>query len=156
MKYYSVVFVIIGNTVEKPRPHVVSAAVLITDGSQILINHVTMNTYWDLPKGLIDGGESSRNAAVRELFEETGLRINANALIDCGVHCYKPHKNVHVWKYMTTNMPDPTKLKCTSVFHKYGKPLPEVDDHDVIDINDISYYMLPVMVNIIKKCMKLG
>lgn len=34
------------------------------------------NGYWDLPKGKIEKGESKEEAAMRELFEETGLSAN--------------------------------------------------------------------------------
>jgi 8-oxo-dGTP pyrophosphatase MutT (NUDIX family) len=30
---------------------------------------------WVLPKGLVDAGETTRETAVREVFEETGLRV---------------------------------------------------------------------------------
>ena len=46
----------------------------IQNGSTIeyLLLHYP-NGYWDLPKGKIEKGESKEEAALRELYEETGL-----------------------------------------------------------------------------------
>ena len=43
---------------------------------------------WELPAGLIDGGESPRAAAARELMEETGLRVAETDLRELGGYTY--------------------------------------------------------------------
>jgi len=43
---------------------------------------------WDLPKGKLDLGESSRNAAVREIEEETGVKAEIKGKICTTWHTY--------------------------------------------------------------------
>lgn len=43
----------------------------IGDRQYLLLDH---GSHWDFPKGGIEIGESDRDAALRELFEETGIR----------------------------------------------------------------------------------
>jgi ADP-ribose pyrophosphatase YjhB (NUDIX family) len=43
---------------------------------------------WDLPKGKLDGGESSREGAAREVEEETGVRVRVGERICTTWHNY--------------------------------------------------------------------
>lgn len=48
------------------------------------------NGKWDLPKGKIEKGENSRVAAVREVQEECGIRIDSSRDKVCNTyHIYK-------------------------------------------------------------------
>ena len=44
------------------------------DGALLLVQH-TYRERWGVPGGLLEKGEDPREAAVREVFEETGLRV---------------------------------------------------------------------------------
>ena len=44
------------------------------DGPEALVVHRRRQDDWSLPKGHLDPGESARDAAVREVAEETGVR----------------------------------------------------------------------------------
>ncbi|SFN34913.1 CoA pyrophosphatase [Variovorax sp. OV329] len=55
-----------------------SAAMLLTRRSQRLRNHPGQ---WALPGGSIDGSESPEEAALRELHEEVGLRLEQSAVL---------------------------------------------------------------------------
>jgi ADP-ribose pyrophosphatase YjhB (NUDIX family) len=44
------------------------------DGAMLFVRH-TYRERWGVPGGLLEKGEEPREAAVREVFEETGLRV---------------------------------------------------------------------------------
>ena len=53
-----------------------SATVAIEDPSgQLLIVKATYKSYWTMPGGVIDAGESPKQAALREVKEEVGLSL---------------------------------------------------------------------------------
>lgn len=63
----------------------VAAVVFVTDGERVLLVQRAVNPQrgkWSLPAGYIDYGEDPREAAVREVEEETGLRVSISRLID--------------------------------------------------------------------------
>ena len=37
---------------------------------------------WTLPAGFVDAGEDPKQAAIRECYEETGLRVHVTTLVD--------------------------------------------------------------------------
>lgn len=45
-----------------------------TDGVEVLVVHRPRYSDWSLPKGKLESGEKHKDAAVREVREETGLR----------------------------------------------------------------------------------
>jgi len=51
--------------------HVAGGVVLNSEGNVLVTNR--SNLSWSLPKGHIDDGESPREAAAREIWEETGV-----------------------------------------------------------------------------------
>jgi len=66
---------------------IATAGVVIIDGDRVLLiehgegaGHIT--GAWGIPAGEIDDGETARTAAARELLEETGLRVDAHALVE--------------------------------------------------------------------------
>lgn len=50
-------------------------AMLLNDKGQLLLLQTSYNVYWALPGGLLGRNEEPHDAAVRETFEETGLRV---------------------------------------------------------------------------------
>ncbi|HEC22596.1 MAG TPA: NUDIX domain-containing protein [Chloroflexi bacterium] len=63
----------------------VAAVVFITQGDRVLLIKRAVDPQrgkWALPAGYIDYGEDPREAAVREVREETGLEIRITRLID--------------------------------------------------------------------------
>lgn len=97
---------------------------------ELLLCHATGSNYWDIPKGMRDPGESSIDAALRELREEAGIELHAQQLHDLGLHKYLPRKDLHLFML---NPPDATIDidACTCSTHyvsRYGgRQIPEVD-----------------------------
>lgn len=102
--------------------------VLLTERRELLLCHVTGQRHWDLPKGGIHDGESPLEAALRETHEETGLRLDAIAVVDLGRHPYTAKKDLHLFAAVTPRI-DPRELRCDSCFVERGsgRSRPEMD-----------------------------
>lgn len=83
----------------------VAAAVVVRPGSRaehsplVLIGHRLPNAhlpdYWEFPGGKLEPGETSGECAIREVWEETGVRVQAIGLLGQGEHEY-PDRNVRI------------------------------------------------------------
>jgi putative (di)nucleoside polyphosphate hydrolase len=105
-----------------------SCGVLILSPAQeLLMVHATGTPRWDIPKGLAEVGESPGAAAMREVEEETGLRLEASALLDLGCHPYLPGKNLHLFA-ITAARWDLAACRCSTSFaDRHARLRPEVD-----------------------------
>ena len=56
-----------------------AAGGVVVRGSQVLVVHRPRYDDWTLPKGKVEPGESDEDAALREVWEETGLRCELRA-----------------------------------------------------------------------------
>lgn len=128
----------------------ISAGVVITDGESLLIGHVTNAEHWDLPKGGVDPGESPRDAAVRELREETSLVVHPQQLTVLGLYDYKPKKDLYLFVWPVSEMPDPTKLVCDSTFKSKRGTQPEIDLFKVIPWSMIDSYCVPDLCKVLR------
>jgi 8-oxo-dGTP diphosphatase len=57
-----------------------ACAVVVDDGGSVLLGRRADTGKWALPAGAIDLGEQPADAAVREVYEETGVRIAVERL----------------------------------------------------------------------------
>ena len=61
--------------------HVAASGIVYNDRGEILLEKRADNGWWGLPGGHIDVGESVEQAAVREIWEETGIRARVRRLV---------------------------------------------------------------------------
>jgi len=66
------------------EPKVAAAVLVEREGMILLVRRVNepQRGKWSLPAGFIDAGEDPKEAAVREVFEETGLQVRITDLLD--------------------------------------------------------------------------
>jgi len=127
-----------------------SAGIVITDGEQVLLGHVTNHTYWDLPKGQVDAGENALNAAVRECEEETGIKVPTQELHVLGLYDYKPKKNLMLYLWCVKQMPDPAACVCKSKFkNSRGVWEPELDDFKCVPWDQLHAYCQKDMIRVL-------
>ena len=75
--------------IEYSNPKVVVSAVILTDDNRCLLAKRAIEPRkgkWGIPQGFMEHGETSREAAAREVLEETGVVIMARALNLRGVY----------------------------------------------------------------------
>ena len=109
------------------RAKTTSCGVIVTDGERMLLGHATRSPRWDIPKGEAEPGESFLAAARRELCEETGLEAPEAALRPLGVFLYRATKDLALFAWALSPLPDPKALVCAAQFSWAGRMWPEFD-----------------------------
>jgi predicted NUDIX family NTP pyrophosphohydrolase len=76
------------------------------DSLKVLIGHpggpIFVNKddgYWSIPKGQFEADESPFDAAIREFWEETGMKPEADEFIPLGSIIQKGGKKVYAWAF---------------------------------------------------------
>ena len=105
---------------------------LMNKAGQVLICHVTnSNGIWSIPKGLVDDGEDHQSAAIRELFEETSIKLgdlDIDGLEPLGIFPYNSGKKTLI-PFLVNFINDWAKIDtvCHSMVTNRAIPFPEVD-----------------------------
>lgn len=120
-----------------------AAGIAILWGTKILLIHPT-NSSWQkrtigIPKGGIDPGESVLDAAIRETFEETGIKIDPSQLEPSpeSVDMFRKEKFVGTLIYYTCRIQDPSAIGLPGpVVPKSQLQLEEVDWAGFMEIEE--------------------
>src|SRR2546421_8724904 len=120
---------------ERPRPRrplsIGAGAVVIHEGRVLLVRNiygVTRGRYL-LPAGRVNAGELPDQAAVRETFEETGLRVEIEGLI--GVRIWVMDDGEHNYFFMF-------RAKLLSPISDLRPNLDEIDDARFFSKDDLA------------------
>jgi len=132
-----------------------TCAVLLRFKNKFLICHVTgqyHQTAWSLPKGLNENNETLIFTAGRELFEETGVKINYRDLKYIGLFNYYRNKDMALFEYKLPYIISTTNLYCSSMFYdkKTNMDKPEVDKYMYVTFKHSEQYLNNSTFNILK------
>ena len=112
---------------------------------ELLLCHATETTWnvWGIPKGRPDEGEDHKEAAIREVYEETGFDlIPYEHLMEYigGLNYQTSDKRLEAWVVCLPRHIDIDSLKCESLFSSLmdGRMIPEVDSFKWVDFQEFS------------------
>ncbi|MCF7697439.1 NUDIX hydrolase [Mycetohabitans sp. B2] len=117
--------------------------VILNELGSVLLCHATETRHWDIPKGQPNPGEAPIDAALRETREETGLTLDAAALVELGAFSYRSDKELHLFATrVSTCDVDIRECVCTCLFPSYrnGKMIPEMDAFRWVQPTEVSRY----------------
>jgi len=130
----------------------ISAGVLVYYENRLLACVPFGNKGLDIPKGQVEENESYAQAAIRELFEETGIKVEKYKLKDLGMFSYMPTKDLYLFAYNYDF--NPANCKCSSFFIYNGRSIPEVVGYKSVDFRDVRQYyksLQPLLKTIIER-----
>ena len=111
--------------------HVAAFATVLNDSGEVLICHRRDLNLWELPGGGVEDGETPWDAVVREVAEETGLRVAVERL--AGVY-WQRRRGVLVMQF-----------QCRPVAGRLG-PSNEADEVRFVPVDKLPERMTPVVV----------
>jgi 8-oxo-dGTP pyrophosphatase MutT (NUDIX family) len=121
---------------------VLSCGVIVRRRSaELLLCRATGRDYWDIPKGVLDPGETPIEAALRELREEAGITLPPDAVRDLGVRLYLARKDLHLFVVDPPQASLSTdQCRCTTYYQWRGREVPEIDAYRWTERSEVPRY----------------
>lgn len=123
---------------------------------EILLCHATGTSWWDIPKGGRDDGETEREAALRETVEETGLAFEPARLLELGRYAYRRAKDLYLFAVASERV-DVGGLVCSTHFRDFhGRLRPEMDAFAWTPFDRVGDRCAPAMVKVLTRSLSLA
>lgn len=129
----------------------ISCGLIIHNGIELLTVHPTFRERWDIPKGEMDIGEEPEKTVIREVKEETNLDIDDDKIRLLGKFKYLPGKDLILFEYRTNDLPNISKMSCSSTYEWKGREVQEIDKYQYYSFEGIENWVWPKLGEIIKK-----
>jgi 8-oxo-dGTP pyrophosphatase MutT (NUDIX family) len=105
--------------------------------TEVAVISVGERARWQLPKGLVDKGESTEAAAIREVREEAGINTNSVQLID----------KVEYW-YQSREDGQPVRYHKFVYFYLLRYKSGDVADHDY-EVNEARWVQIDEAIDLL-------
>lgn len=98
---------------------------ILINNNQVLIGRPTGYNKWSFPKGIAQEGQNHLQAAIRQIQQQTGIKLTNEISVDVGIRYYNQQKDIHLFIYQLLNKP--SNLHCDSMFtDKAGFKKPQI------------------------------
>lgn len=134
-----------------------SCGVLVLDATgQLLLCHASDSRYWDIPKGGRDAREQGAQTAVREAFEECGLRLSPAQLMEIGLFRYRKEKDLWLFAVLVRHF-EAKSCVCSSFYtDRHGRQRPEMDGFRWVAFEQLSRFCAPSLVTVLTQALSLA
>ncbi|HZP63603.1 MAG TPA: NUDIX hydrolase [Terriglobales bacterium] len=88
---------------EYPETPLVGVGAIVIEGDRVLLvkrGHPPLLGAWSIPGGVLEVGETLREAAVREAMEETGLQVEPSTLLGVYDRVLRDHRQRTLYHYV--------------------------------------------------------
>ena len=135
----------------------VSCGVLVFDpAGNLLLGHANASRYWDIPKGEGTAQEQGAQTAVREAFEECGLRLLPGQLREIGLFGYRRNKELRLFAVLVAHF-EAKSCVCSSFYtDRHGRLCPEMNGFRWATPEELPLLCAPSLVAVLTQTLSLA